>query len=145
MHLRTTECSALIDSGSERCSMTEACAEKCGMTSIIDKTYQSPGASGGRVHHVPVSFAQQGAAVTFEAAFDIRTFPDTLADYDCVIGVDFLVRYEASLDFGVDSSCKFAHPSGAYVTVAFNFDRARQDKEVAEARSAANLAVRPSI
>ena len=121
---------ALLDTGAERCAMAPSAADKSGLTPLIDETFAHTvvgvGSSRGhgRVHYATISFAAdsadpagqtgegaitidgQGSNVspTFLASFDVFDWPTSAGtDFDAILGLDFLVRYQGVIDFATNT------------------------------------------
>jgi len=138
VRLSRHELTAALSTGLERSVVTAAAARECDLERLVDRSFPV-----GRIHHVAASFEAPGPAC--EAAFDVvETLPPPLDGFAAVLGNDFFVRNEAVLDFK-NSVLRLTPPSGASnatprtVDVALLYDKAREEKEVLEAKTAANL------
>ena len=105
----------MIDSGAERSGMSPRAAYRLGLTPrLLDdsfsRTVTGVGMSRGhgRVHFCEIRFDEKGDAKgsasspLFVASFDIFDWPPNATEFDAIIGLDFLLRYGASLDFSAN-------------------------------------------
>lgn len=101
---------ALVDTGAEHCAMSPSAAARLGLSHLQDSTFagkvggigSGSGRGFGRIHFAPIAFVDASRPrIAFDAAFDVLEWPKS-ADFDAIIGLDFLVRNRARLD--LDSS-----------------------------------------
>lgn len=108
--------SALVDTGAEKCAISAACAERCGLKPLVDESFG--GLSGGmgvvtkhgRVHYAKMgATCAHGTAIQLEVAVDVMQWP-VHAHFDAILGIDFLTRYKAVIDV-CDSSLSLHVPT----------------------------------
>lgn len=93
-----TAVKALVDTGAQKTIMSLRCAEKCGLTRLIDRRFQGVftgvGTSAiiGRIHMVQIKMGN-----TFFAASLFVLEHDQM---DFVFGLDLLKRYQCTVDLG---------------------------------------------
>ena len=125
--------SALVDTGAEKCAMSAASAERCGLRPLVDESFG--GLSGGMgvvTKHGRVHYAQMGATcadgttIQLEVAVDVMQWP-AHAHFDAILGIDFLIRYRAVIDVCDSSLSLYVRASdvGASPSAMASIDKTR--------------------
>ena len=132
---------ALVDSGADRCGMSIEAADRCGLRGLIDasfsKTVAGMGTTQGlgRVHYVELELN----GLTFRAGFDVMRWPDHAAEFESILGLDFLVRCRAMLDLG-GSQVDLSNHDGASTTVDLVYPKEKDDLDRVQAAVAGQQA-----